>query len=210
MAPAFAVLAAWSRRDDVESRGSVLFREFWERIHDNRAIWRIPFSTRRPLTTPGGLNVRKPKVARLLLIALADTVKAIQEKGYSLEVSLGETQRLSTSQGDIPIPGGQGIAGVLNLMHFGPLTQSGYAQDAIQGTTYTQVVTWENGEVIAEAILPISQSSDPRSPHAWDQTTLFAAKQWIRLPFDEQSIGADPNLRSVRISSCVMVNPHTF
>ena len=52
LAPASKILANWDRRDDIESRGAVLFREFWRRAQVNEQIWKTPFDPAFPLTTP--------------------------------------------------------------------------------------------------------------------------------------------------------------
>ena len=48
----------------------------------------------------------------------------------------------------------------------------------------------ENGPV-ADAVLSYSQSTDPASPHYADQTELYSAKGWHRLPFHKADIAAE-------------------
>jgi len=55
--------------------------------------------------------------------------------------------------------------------------------------------------VVAEGILSYSQSSDPASPHYQDQTELYSEKKWVKLPFREEEILADPNLQIIKIKS---------
>jgi len=62
-------------------------------------------------------------------------------------------------------------------------------------------VTWDDDGVVAEGILSYSQSSDPASPHYQDQTELYSEKKWIKLPFREEEIMADPNLQIIKIKS---------
>ncbi len=194
------VLTQWDRCDDVDSRGAVLFREFWRVAQVNERIWKIPFDGQFPLTTPRDLNIDNTESAEFLKKVLADAVIGLQCLGLALDVCLGEVQKIPTKDGFIGIPGGDGSAGVLNLIAFGALDKDGYEPIDIQGTSYTQVVTWENNLVTADAILPCSQSSRSGSPHYADQTKLFAVKGWVRLPFTEAEIEKDPNLTSFRLT----------
>ncbi len=192
-------LCLWNRRDDIDSAGAVLFREFWRRAQRNEAIWQVPFDRNSPLTSPRGLRVSDPQVAQFLSMCLTDAMDALTNNGHSPDVRLGAVQRILIGGEPIPIPGGPGCSGVLNLMEFGPLTPSGYDPSAIEGSSYTQVVTWEEGRVVADAILPISQSADPSSPHSADQTRVFSRKDWIRLPFYPQEIDTDSQLSEIHL-----------
>jgi acyl-homoserine-lactone acylase len=52
---------------------------------------------------------------------------------------------------------------------------------------------------VADALLVYGQSSHRASPHATDQLPLFAAKQWIRLPFTPAQVAADPAFAEIRL-----------
>ena len=70
----------------------------------------------------------------------------------------------------------------------------------IAGNSWMQVVTWtDKGEVDAHGILSYSQSEEADSPYAVDQTLLYSQKQWMKLPFTEQQIAADPELRTLEL-----------
>ncbi|MDN5871423.1 MAG: penicillin acylase family protein [Nitrococcus sp.] len=195
---AASVLGQWSRRDDLESKGAVLFRLFWRRI-GTADIWRHPFRPAEPLTTPRGLRMGDPKAAQTVLAALEHAAETLRSHNYPLDACLRDTQRIAVNGEHLPVPGGDGGAGVLNLLEFGELTSEGFAPTDIAGSSYTQAVSWERGRVVADAILPTCQSSDPRSPHAWDQLRLFSTKGWVRLPFYEDDILSDPNVTYQRI-----------
>lgn len=199
LAEAFAILRTWSGCDDSDAAGAILFREFWRRVQSHAQIWRIPFSREEPLTTPRGLAIDDPAAIRLILTALADAAGAIVANGFPLDVTCSAVQAIRIADQLIPLHGGDGSAGVLNLMEFGELTKEGYPRSDIHGTSYSQIVTWVDGTVVADAILPFSQSSNEQSPHASDQTRLFSQKSWVRLPFAETDIVSDPNFVQLRI-----------
>lgn len=198
--PACEILINWTRCDDLESKGAVLFREFWQKAQNIDRLWNKQFNVKAPVTTPCELNIANPKVCKKLRVILAETVAQFAMLQLPLNVTLAEVQRYPTQNGAIGIPGGSGDAGVLNQVLFEPLTERGYGADDISGSSYTQVVSWNGDTPVADAILPFSQSSDISSPHYADQMKLFACKKWVRLPFTEEDILADPNLRSLRLS----------
>lgn len=201
LVPACEILTDWDRRDELNSRGAVLFREFWRKAQTIRRLWKKRFNARMPATTPVELNTGSPKVIEKLRVALAETVIQFQSMQLELDVTLAKVQRYPTKNGAIGVPGGRGDAGVLNQVLFDPLTPGGYAADRVIGTSYTQVVSWIGNAPVAAAILPFSQSSDPDSPHYADQMELFARKEWVRLPFAEEDIMSDPNMCSILLQS---------
>jgi acyl-homoserine-lactone acylase len=69
------------------------------------------------------------------------------------------------------------------------LTAGGYRID--YGTSYVQVVGFDDRGPRAQALLTYGQSSDPASPHAADQLRLFSVKQWVRLPFDQDEVARE-------------------
>ena len=56
---------------------------------------------------------------------------------------------------------------------------SGFSEP-FHGSSYVQVVTWNNSACPdAATILTYSESSNPESPFSADQTQLFSRKQWV-------------------------------
>ncbi len=89
--------------------------------------------------------------------------------------------------------------GVLNAITPADLESTGFAQILV-GTSYVQVVTWKDGQLVAKVLLAHGQSFDPTSAHYADQLPLFAKKQLDPAAFTEQEIEADPNLEVLRLS----------
>ena len=58
------------------------------------------------------------------------------------------------------------------------------------GSSYIQIVGFDEDGPVADAILSYSQSTNPASPHYADQTRNYAAKTWHRLPFSDEEIAA--------------------
>ena len=78
-------------------------------------------------------------------------------------------------------------------------TEKGYTP-IIHGNSYIQVISWDKaGKLQPTAMLTYSQSPEPESAHYSDLTELYAAGGWIDLPFTDQEIDADPNLRRLKL-----------
>jgi acyl-homoserine-lactone acylase len=191
-----AVLAQWDRRDDIRSRGAHVFREFWRRAQSLPNLWRVPFDHRDPVYTPLGLNVSgrgaSPTLRNAVFDALGQAVHAIRAAGFALDAPLGQLQTRASPAGPVPLAGGEEFEGVLNVLgttDVMPLTRAGYAIDI--GTSYLQIVAFEEEGPVAWTLLPYGQSSDPASPFALDQLPAFSAKQWYIVPFKAADVAAE-------------------
>jgi acyl-homoserine-lactone acylase len=190
-----AILAAWDRTNRVEARGAAFYREVWRRLVKIDGLWRTPWQADRPVTTPRDLNVDDPRI----VAAVRDAAAAFAALGLDPAAPLGQLQWRPTPAGPAPLPGGEESEGVLNQMGFGPLGRAGYGNAELRGSSYVQVVEWQDGRPVARALLTYSQSSDPASPHYADQGAMFAAGTWLHLPFTAVEIAADPALTVTRL-----------
>ncbi len=188
-----AVLRKWDRRMDAASAGGMLFAEFWRRASAIPNIWRVPFDAADPVGTPRGLNMSGPAGAKILE-ALGAAVGQMRSQGLTPDAPLGNLQFVTQGAERIAIHGGESSIGVLNAIssRFSPADR-GYKPWT--GSTFIQIVTFDARGPVADAVLTHSQSSDPASPHAVDQTRLYAAKHWVRLPFlkadiDREAVGS--------------------
>ena len=69
------------------------------------------------------------------------------------------------------------------------------------GNSYIQVISWdEAGNLDPRAILTYSQSPEPDSPHYADMTRLYSQREWVRLPFSDAQINADPELVTLSLA----------
>lgn len=186
------VLSAWDRRAELDSRGTVLFREFWNVASGIPAKWAVPLDPADPVHTPRGIA---PAAMPQMLIALKGAVLTMQKHGFALDARFGDVQADTRSGTRIPLHGAIGdIDGGYNSLHMTALSDNGYAE-VIYGTSYVQTVTFDDAGPVAQGMLVYGQSVDPASPHFKDQLPLYAAKSWPRLPFTETQIRADPAYR---------------
>ncbi|UFH51605.1 penicillin acylase family protein [Pseudomonas sp. KNUC1026] len=134
-----------------------------------------------------------PGVAKALTAAL----QAIADDGDLRKVpAQAQWGHIQQSHG-VPIPGGDGHLGVYNAIKSEPAADGDLEVES--GSSYIQLVSFDEHGPQAKGVLSFSQSSEPGSPHFADQTRRFSAQQWGPLPFTREQIEADPWLRILRL-----------
>lgn len=178
LAEAAAVLGRWDDRSAIDSRGGVLFVRWWsEYTRRAKPVYRTPLSKSAPLTTPRGLG--DPAAAVVALKAARD---GMRQDRQALDVPWGTVYRLRHAGLDLPL---SGMPQAFRTI--------GYQRDkdgkmaAVFGDSYVLVVEF-GAPLTAYSVLAYSESSDPQSPHATDQSRLFAESRFKRLWFTEAEI----------------------
>jgi acyl-homoserine-lactone acylase len=196
---ACSVLASWNRTADTDSRGALLFDQFWRKLRaavPAAQLWKVPFSAADPVRTPHTLNTDAPGFAT----ALADAVAELRAAGIALDSPLGEHQFVVRNGERVPVPGGTESLGVWNKIEpvWNP-AQGGYTE-VTTGSSHIQAVGWNGSRCpVARTLLTYSQSSNPRSAHFGDQTRLFSGEKWVTARFCEKDIRSSPALRVVHV-----------
>ena len=186
LAPAVAALKGWDQRFDTGSRGAFLFQSIWMKAQLVPDVWATPFNLADPVNTPNTLVTVGPQAGALKAIiaaAMADVTKA----GFALDAPWGAVQWAPRGAEKIAIHGGDGDLGILNVQR--SMAVAG-GLNPVHGSSYIQVVTFDNAGPIADAVLSYSQSTDPDSPWFADQTRQYSRKEWNRLPFTKAEIAA--------------------
>ncbi|WP_181773270.1 penicillin acylase family protein [Amycolatopsis pittospori] len=192
---ACATLASWDHTFRLGSRGALFFQRFAERLGGLRNIWQVPFDPAHPVTTPRSLATANPDVQR----AFGDTLAEFRDGGLPVDGTLGDNQSVTRAGHRIPIHGGPGGLGVLNVITalWDPARGN---HEVAHGSSYVQVVGFD-GKACPDVstILTYSQSTDVTSPHFADQTRLYSHGGWVRGRFCRTDIAASPELRVVRL-----------
>jgi acyl-homoserine-lactone acylase len=191
------VLDQWDRRFDVGSRGALLFERFWRHTSGVPIdeLWTVPFDPADPVDTPRGLNTASPAVRA----ALTDAVAELRAERIPLDAPLGDYQYVVRHGNRIPIGGGNGALGVLNMIVGDWVPGEGY-REIEHGSSFIQVVSFDGDRCPdARTLLTYAQSNNPASPHYADQTLLFSQKRWVTSRFCDRDILASPGLRVVRL-----------
>jgi acyl-homoserine-lactone acylase len=196
--PLCASLKAWDRSANLHSGlGFVHFQNIMQTLPDTPDLWRVQFDPQDPQRTPRGLAVEHPDVARAVRKAMLASVEQVNTSGLKTDSRWGDIQVVSRGGQQTPIHGGPGTLGVYNAIQSVP--GAGGQREVVSGTSYLQVVTFDDNGPQATGLLAFSLSSDPASKYANDQTLAFSKKQLSVLPFTEQQITADPRYQTQTI-----------
>lgn len=196
VAEACAALAKWDGRFELDSRAAWLFDRFWMKARSVPGIWGVPFDAKDPIQTPRDL-VTSGETGDKLIAALKAAAEEVTKAGIALDARWGDVAFAQRIADRIPVHGGDGALGVLNVQMMVP-TPGGLTPR--HGSSYVQVVGFDDAGPVADTILSYSQSPDPQSPWYGDQTRMYSRKQWVRFPFTPEQIAAAKVGEAVRIA----------
>jgi acyl-homoserine-lactone acylase len=200
---ACTVLKAWDKAHAPLSSGAPLFYELYAALGELKdpSWWSVPFQPSDPQETPRGHAGTAEALVKLeTLVASTQFDSPAKRRARPVDV-----QVLSRPEGALSIPGGRytfnnwrgqktQVAPGSFIYTGDPKTNAG-----AYGNSYMQFVTWDDAGPVAEGILTYSQSSNPAHANFSDQTRKYAAGEWVKLPYTEAQIKADPGLTEVKI-----------
>ena len=193
-------LRKWDRTVSVDSHGTQVWSEFWELARQIDGVFAVPFDVDDPLNTPRGIAIDQPSVRSALRESMAKAQHRLEQAGIAPDARWGDVQFAARNGEHIAIPGAPGRHGAFSYI-ISRLTEGKGYSPIIAGNSYVQVVSWdEEGNLDARGMLTYSQSPEADSPHYSDLTELYSRNQWIRFPFSEEEIAADPNLKTLTLS----------
>ncbi|MDY7066745.1 Acyl-homoserine lactone acylase PvdQ [Pseudomonas extremaustralis] len=187
-------LKDWDRHANLDSGlGLVHFIDLIEHLRPVPDAWRVAFDPIHPLTTPRGLAIERAPVAKALREAMLASSADIAQRGLSADSRWGDIQ----VRGQTPIHGGPQELGIYNAMQTVPRADG--KREVVSGSSYLQIVTFDDHGPRAEGVLTFSESSNPASKYFNDQTQAFSQKKLRPLPFTDAQINADPQYQEQRI-----------
>jgi acyl-homoserine-lactone acylase len=113
---ACTVLSNWDRRNNLDSKGAHVFREFWRKVNFNETTdtaFNVKFDVNDPVNTPRDLIINTDTRT-----ALGDSIAFFNGKNIALDANLGTLQYVidaGMNNERIPMHGGQGREGVFNV-----------------------------------------------------------------------------------------------
>ena len=185
---ACSILSNWDRRNNLDSKGAHVFREFWNNVNFDETTdtaFNVKFDVNDPVNTPRDLIINDGTRQ-----ALGDAIAYFNSKNIALDASLADLQYVidaGNNDEKIPMHGGLGREGIFNVAR-GPEPDAAGNYIINSGPTYMQSVTFDDKGPVVEALLAYSQSADSTRPYHRDQTRRYSAKDWIRLPFNQAEI----------------------
>lgn len=188
-AQACSVLSNWDRRNNLDSKGAHVFREFWRKVKfddTTDTAFNVKFDVNDPVNTPRDLIINDSTRQ-----ALGDAIAFFNSKNIALDASLADLQYVideGSNNSKIAMHGGLGREGIFNVAQGSGLNEDGTYKPINTGPTYMQTVTFDSQGPVVEALLAYSQSADSTRPYHRDQTRRYSAKDWIRLPFNKADI----------------------
>jgi acyl-homoserine-lactone acylase len=180
------ILADWDLHENLNSKGAILFRRFWDRaVNAEPTPWSHPFDASDPVHTPYGLDTNNPQVRT----ALGDAINDLNAAHIPLDAAPGQVQFATRNGQKIPLHGGPGDPnGEFNAIYNNWIPGQGLS-DPYLGSSYVQVVSFNNSKCPdTRTILTYSLSTNPRSPFYADQTRMFSAKQWVTERFCQADV----------------------
>lgn len=182
LSEACAALAAWDLRVNLDSRGAHIFRLFAEK---GGLRFKVPFDAADPVNTPNTLDVEDPRV----LAALVDAVKQLRTLRIPMDATLAQVQTEPRAGGErIPIHGGPGPEGIFNVITPVDLKSELGWTKIRHGSSWIMAVEFTDRGPVSQGVLTYSQSTNPDSPNAADQTRLYSGKGWDDLRFTEAAV----------------------
>ena len=192
--PLCTSLKTWDQRANLDSGlGLVHFINLMDHLQQLPDAWRVAFDPAQPLSTPRGLAIDREPVATALREAMLASAADVAKLGLTANSRWGDIQ----VSGQTPIHGGPQALGIYNAMQTVPRADG--KREVVSGSSYLQIVTFDDNGPQAQGLLAFSLSSDPASRHTKDQTQAFSEKKLRPLPFTDAQIKADPQYQQLQI-----------
>jgi acyl-homoserine-lactone acylase len=191
LTPACDVIEAWDLRDNLESRGAHVWRQF---VTNGGLVWTVPFDVNDPVNTPRQLSM----TSNTVMTALGNAVRTMQLNGIPLDARLGDVQSVTRQGERIPLHGGSGTAGQFNVITTGGLGPNGWTSVST-GASWIMSVHFTDDGPRSEGVLTYSQSTNPESPHAADQTKLYSQYGWEDLYYTDAAVDAAAVRREIAL-----------
>ena len=200
VAEALALLERWDNRAAHESRGAVLFQEWWNRyralvdsvadalpddveVDEDSLLYAETWKIERPMETPRGLG--SPELAAQ---AFARAVPETARRFGSWDVAWGDVHRVRRGDVDEPVGGCGGALGCFRVLNFDQAEDGKRVVDGGDGWVLAVEFT---SPPRGYSILGYGQTTDETSPHHDDQAAMFARGEMKRIRWTERDIEAN-------------------
>ncbi len=214
---ACTALKAWNGKQDNDSVGGALIREFAHQF-DQNSMLAVPFDYNNAATTPHTLTTDGSA-----LVALARATLNVEAAGFEVDAPMGSVQFVEKSLPDgsasgtkLPWPGTHNAEGGFNVFSTSlsgddtliPQHEYAAVMDAVSGaplasgltaegyhirygSSWMMAVSFTDDGPVAKGILTYSESNNILSPSFADQSVLYSTEKQLRpFLFNEADIAA--------------------
>ncbi|HEX2640828.1 MAG TPA: penicillin acylase family protein, partial [Pyrinomonadaceae bacterium] len=191
-ADAVALLERWDNTSAPDSRGSVLFEEWWATYSGLRRAEPRPYPNEKrfakvwtaadPFNTPRGL-ADPPRAVEAFTQAIAE----VKRRYGSLDVTWGDVHRVRRGKVDVPVGGCSNDLGCFRILGFVREPDGKFAAASGDGW----VLAVEFGDTPrALSVLAYGESRLPDSPWYSDQAEMFARGELKKVAFTRSDVDA--------------------
>lgn len=187
---AVALLRAWDRKTDADSRAALLFETWAGKFAPNnftsQANYKVKWSPEQPVDTPSG--IADPAAAVAMLKA---AIVEAKEKYGAIDRPFGEVSRFHIDDVNLPGGGGFGNTGLFHTITWGALKDGQRTPN--HGETWISLVEFST-PIKAVGLMTYGNASQPGSPHRADQLKHLSDKTfrtlWTTRPEVEKNLEA--------------------
>ena len=163
------IIQKWNRKTDIDSQGGGVFGVLYYQL-----VWNYRDEI---------LKNNKTVSRETLLLALKDVKRYLIDNFGSINITLGDFQKLVRGDKEIPI---WGLPDVITAMSSRPYKDGKHK--VTQGESYIGLVRFNKNGPILESIISFGNSDNPDSDHYTDQMEKYSKFQTKKMTFDRDII----------------------
>ncbi len=163
------IIQKWNRKTDIDSQGGGVFGVLYYQL-----VWNYRDEI---------LKNNKTVSRETLLLALKDVKRYLIDNFGSIDITLGDFQKLVRGDKEIPI---WGLPDVITAMSSRPYKDGKHK--VTQGESYIGLVRFNKNGPILESIISFGNSDNPDSDHYTDQMEKYSKFKTKKMTFDRDEI----------------------
>ncbi|MDA0885726.1 MAG: penicillin acylase family protein, partial [Bacteroidetes bacterium] len=166
------IIQKWNRKTDIDSKGAGIYGILY---------YQLVLKYRNEIQKNDNTVSKET-----LLSALADTKAYLIDNFGSIDITLGDFQKLVRGDKEIPI---WGLPDVITAMSSRPYKDGKFK--VTQGESYIGLVRFNQNGPVLESIISYGNSDDPDSEHYTDQMDLYSKFETKKMIFDKEQVYKD-------------------
>jgi len=166
------IIQKWNRKTDIDSKGAGIYGILY---------YQLVLKYRNEIQKNDNTVSKET-----LLSALADTKAYLIDNFGSIDITLGDFQKLVRGDKEIPI---WGLPDVITAMSSRPYKDGKFK--VTQGESYIGLVRFNQNGPVLESIISYGNSDNPDSEHYTDQMDLYSKFETKKMVFDKEQVYKD-------------------